>query len=223
MTSAIVARRMPWPTDARSPPRMPTWVRMKRITAMASAFSPALFQDGGFACRRARASVRPAAFISSAVGLRPVRPRASIEPAALPRCLVRLLRFVWAMAPTRVDDPPEVSGPAAGRRPGSPSNAARGAGATSSAPVTVACRWTAATTSAIVRAVLDVGRDLDAFGLQAEGADVERGAQRLRDLLRGVQRCVDLDVEGDQRRSRGDQRRAGGGMRRRAEVGARRA
>ncbi len=34
---------------------------------------------------------------SAAVGLRPVRPRASTVPAALPRCLERRLRLVWAM------------------------------------------------------------------------------------------------------------------------------
>src|SRR3954453_14826350 len=97
-------------------PRMPTWVRMNSRTAIADAFSAALFQLGGLAVRRSRAVF----FCSSAVGLRPVRPRVSIEPAALPRCLVRLLRFVWAMAPTRVDDLRAVSGRGAGRPPGTP-------------------------------------------------------------------------------------------------------
>src|SRR5215216_7720214 len=100
-------------------PRMPTCVRMNNRTAIADAFSAALFQLGGLAIRRSRADWRAPFFCSSAVGLRPVRPRASIEPAALPRCFVRLLRFVWAIAPTRVDDLRAVSGRGAGRRTGS--------------------------------------------------------------------------------------------------------
>src|SRR3954470_11146657 len=103
-------------------PRMPTWVRMNSRTAIADAFSAALFQLGGLAVRRSRAVF----FCSSAVGFGPGAARVSTEPAALPRCFVRLLRFVWAMAPTRVDDLRAVSGRGAARprgtRPG------RGAG-----------------------------------------------------------------------------------------------
>ena len=44
-----------------------------------------------------RASARASPLFSAAVGLRPVRPRDSITPAALPRCLVWRLRLVWAM------------------------------------------------------------------------------------------------------------------------------
>ena len=39
----------------------------------------------------------PPLFFSEPVGLRPVRPRDSTVPAALPRCLDRRLRLVWAM------------------------------------------------------------------------------------------------------------------------------
>src|SRR3954447_23222367 len=92
-------------------PRMPTCVRTNSSTAIADAFSAALFQLGGLVVRRSRADF----FCSSAVGLRPVRPRVSIEPAALPRCFVRLLRLVWAIALTRVDDLRVVSGRGAGR------------------------------------------------------------------------------------------------------------
>src|SRR5262245_7055666 len=79
------------------PPRMPVLTRTNRSTAMNSDFSAALFHDGGLRGRCPRAADLSAALSSSAVGLRPVRPRVSIEPAALPRCFVRLLRFVWAM------------------------------------------------------------------------------------------------------------------------------
>ena len=48
------------------------------------------------------------------------------------------------------------------------------------------------------------------------------GAHGLRDLLRGLKRRVDLDVEGHQRRPRGHERGARGGVRRRAEVGGER-
>ena len=52
--------------------------------------------------RPSRASLSRAAsaalpLFSAAVGLRPVRPRDSTTPAALPRCLVWRLRLVWAM------------------------------------------------------------------------------------------------------------------------------
>src|SRR3954452_2865305 len=82
-------------------PRIPTLVRKNSRTAMASAFSAALFQLGGLRIRRSRACCLVDAFASSGVGLRPVRPRDSIAPAALPRCFVRLLRFVWAMVELR--------------------------------------------------------------------------------------------------------------------------
>src|SRR3954447_14731465 len=101
-------------------PRMPIWVSTKSSAAIAPAFIAALFQLGGLRAR-SRGFVRPPDdfFCSSAVSLRPVRPRASIEPAALPRCLVRLLRFVWAMEPTRVDDLRAAPGREVARLPGS--------------------------------------------------------------------------------------------------------
>src|ERR1700733_1404332 len=58
-----------------------------------------VFHVGGVFSRRSRASLLVSFFFSSAVGGRPVRPRAWIVPAAVPRCLVRRLRLVWAMVP----------------------------------------------------------------------------------------------------------------------------
>ena len=52
----------------------------------------------GTRLRRASSELwRVALRCSSAVGRRPVRPRDSTTPAAFPRCLLRRLRFVWAM------------------------------------------------------------------------------------------------------------------------------
>src|SRR5690242_20774399 len=74
--------------------RKPTWVRTKSRMAITPDLIAALFHVGGFSWRRSPA----AGFLDSAsVGRRPVRPRASTIPAAFPRCLVRRLRFVWAM------------------------------------------------------------------------------------------------------------------------------
>ena len=74
-------------------------MRVKRNSrpAISAAFRNALFQLGGLFIRRSRAVSRLAFLSSSAVGRRPVRPRDSTTPAALPRCLVRRLRFVWAI------------------------------------------------------------------------------------------------------------------------------
>ena len=55
--------------------------------------------------------------------------------------------------------------------------------------------------------------------LEPQRADIELGADELRDPLGGRERRVDLDVERDQRRARGDERGAGGGMAGRPEVG----
>src|SRR5207302_10767605 len=52
---------------------------------------------GGVLSRRSRAVSRACFLRSSAVGGRPVRPRDSIVPAAVPRCLLRRLRLVWAI------------------------------------------------------------------------------------------------------------------------------
>src|SRR3954464_5425361 len=97
MTSAITARNSAWVVDVSFLPKNPSWMITNSSTAMASAFRPAAFQLGGLRRRASRALVFDVDLFSSAVGLRPVRPRDSIAPAALPRCLVRLLRFVWAM------------------------------------------------------------------------------------------------------------------------------
>src|SRR3954454_10399894 len=74
-----------------------------RITAAIAARLMADRQLGGRDRRSARRSAAvaplpPRFFFSEPVGLRPVRPRVSTVPAALPRCLLRRLRFVWAMA-----------------------------------------------------------------------------------------------------------------------------
>jgi hypothetical protein len=74
-------------------------------TANSSAAMPALMialrHDGGVLRRRSRrcwlvirTEPLPEGPRSASVSLRPVRPRASTMPAALPRCLVRRLRLV---------------------------------------------------------------------------------------------------------------------------------
>src|SRR5436190_22379983 len=72
------------------------------MTAAIAARLIAERQLGGRVSRSARRSSAvlpfpPLPFFSPLVGLRPVRPRASTVPAAVPRCLLRRLRFVWAM------------------------------------------------------------------------------------------------------------------------------
>src|SRR4051812_6314468 len=67
-------------------------------TNSSSAAKPArmiaAFQLGGRSARSCLPAAASAFLCSSGVGLRPVRPRASTTPAALPRCLVRRLRLV---------------------------------------------------------------------------------------------------------------------------------
>src|ERR1700704_879684 len=70
--------------------------------AAISARSAAPRHVGGWSafvmrCSLARAASPALPLFSAAVGLRPVRPRDSTTPAALPRCLVWRLRLVWAM------------------------------------------------------------------------------------------------------------------------------
>src|SRR3954454_6160596 len=73
-------------------------------------------QVGGWSRRCGLAA--PFVFFSVVVGGRPVRPRASTTPAALPRCLLRRRRFVWDMTPGRLD---AQGGPLGGRpRGGAP-------------------------------------------------------------------------------------------------------
>ena len=67
------------------------------ITAANDARVSEDFHVGGLFSRRSRAVARVCFLRSSAVGGRPVRPRVSIVPAAVPRCLLRRFRFVWAM------------------------------------------------------------------------------------------------------------------------------
>src|SRR3954452_5920287 len=78
----------------------PICVSTNRRAEAAPARRAARFHEGGWAMRSARVGrdelLLAAFFCSSAVALRPVRPRASIVPAAFPRCLERRLRLVWA-------------------------------------------------------------------------------------------------------------------------------
>src|SRR3954451_20803271 len=77
---------------------------MTKMIAASSARWAAPAQVGGLlrrSSRRCWAVIFACDLRSPSVGLRPVRPRASIMPAALPRCLVRRLRFVCAMGSPR--------------------------------------------------------------------------------------------------------------------------
>src|SRR5690242_7582693 len=73
--------------------------KMNRMTPPTAAFIAALFIDGGLSGRAfgVRAP-RPFAWGREPGAGLLVRPRASTTPTALPRCLLRRLRFVWAMA-----------------------------------------------------------------------------------------------------------------------------
>src|SRR5437763_5605392 len=76
--------------------------KTSNATAAIIAFKKAPRQLGGrsrLSSSRslARARSRASLLFSAAVGLRPVRPRDSIAPAALPLCLVLRLRLVWAI------------------------------------------------------------------------------------------------------------------------------
>ena len=66
-----------------------------------SAFLMAEFHVGGLGVRAWLRLARSCFLRSSGVGGRPVRPRVSIVPAALPRCLVRRLRLVCAICASR--------------------------------------------------------------------------------------------------------------------------
>src|ERR1700739_486649 len=112
------------------------------ITAAAIERRNALLQVGGWSRRLGLAAVLAAADprtgpdFSSAGGLRPVLPRDSIIPAALPRCLVFLRRRVWGISPRTLVrsaagvglDRSRESGPPAGSsrtRPSGPVRQAR--------------------------------------------------------------------------------------------------
>src|SRR5947209_4678679 len=73
-----------------------------RNTNISKAARPARVKDdfhvGGVLRRRSRASTLACCLRSEGLGGRPVRPRASMVPAALPRCFERRFRFVCAMA-----------------------------------------------------------------------------------------------------------------------------
>ena len=116
------------------------------------------------------------------------------------------------MGPTRLDDLPAAPGRGAGRLRGKFASAALGAGATSSAPVTVACSRTAATTSAVVVRVWS-SMFVETCTRSRAGRPSARTSsslpQALRDRLGRLDRRVDLDVERDQRGPRGDEGRAG--------------
>ena len=75
-----------------------TRIATKITTATSERFA-APRQDGGRLKRSSRERLAPG-LRSSSVSLRPVRPRFSTTPAALPRCLVLRFFFVWAMSPS---------------------------------------------------------------------------------------------------------------------------
>src|SRR3954451_11119191 len=88
-----------------SPPNRPTWVNTNSSAAIRAALNSALFHVGGLFMRASRAAWR-SAFFCSAGGSdwrRLVRPRTSTDPAALPRCLLRRLRLVWAMVSSSLE------------------------------------------------------------------------------------------------------------------------
>ena len=167
------------------------------------------------------------------VGLAAGAPARLDVPAAVPRCLERRLRLVWAMSAYK----PSVSrsGAGAGSKPGigtsagKPSNAAAGARPTSSAAATGACardrrddvgqrraragprRWSRPARSprrpARARAPARPGRPSGPPS-RMRGGDPPRVVH-----ARGRRQ---LEVERDQRRARGDERRAARRMRARA-------
>src|SRR4051794_21089127 len=82
--------------------------KTNRITQPTAALIAALCTVGAFS-GRAAAPPRPVprppeAFAAPSRGLL-VRPRASTMPTAFPRCLLRRLRFVWAMGQVYAADP----------------------------------------------------------------------------------------------------------------------
>src|SRR5215213_9089095 len=85
---------MLWPSGMSGP--IPSWVKTSSRSAATPARVAAPCHVGGRSMR-ARRSSSLVRLDSSAVGRRPVRPRASIVPAGVPRCLLRRLRLVWAM------------------------------------------------------------------------------------------------------------------------------
>src|SRR5204863_1575060 len=81
--------------------RKTTSSAITKMTVANTARCAAPLHVGGLfrrSSRRSCALCRDLVLRSSGVGLRPVRPRDSMAPAALPRCLVLRLRFVWAMS-----------------------------------------------------------------------------------------------------------------------------
>src|SRR3954453_21759920 len=183
----------------------------------------ALFQLGGLLTRSCLRAAASAFFCSSGVGLRPVRPRASTTPAALPRCLVRRLRLVggicWesTLAADRVLDDVRraaernVGREVAQRGPWRERDELGGGHGR------VAPDGLDHLRSGHPGVVLDVGGDLHeplraqfeadrADAGKAFGASVaDGGGDRPGLLERGL---PELDVEGDQRRPRGDERGA---------------
>src|ERR671911_1242750 len=109
MRNADAARISDEAIDGSLPAR-PSWKSAKSMIEAKPARMAAPPHVGSAKRRCSRASVEDALRNSSWVGLRPVRPRASIEPAALPRCLVRRLRFVCAMWPRNLVRPAAQQG-----------------------------------------------------------------------------------------------------------------
>src|SRR4051795_7572346 len=199
---------------------------MTKITVATAARCAAPAHVGGLLMRSSRrcwAVSFAGPLRSSAVGLRPVRPRVSILPAALPRCLVWRLRLVCAMglhrayglfdrlAVAHVD----VLGEAVERR------SRRQADELRFGDLRVARDGGDDLRERYAAVVLDVQRDLrrtPACGeLEADRADAWQARRTaLADPGGDAHRVGlgrgrgELDVEGDQRRARRDERRSGG-------------
>ena len=211
------------------PPSAARGQRCSRSAACSAARSRALL--------RAAASSRSSA---SAGGRCARAPRSC--PAALPRCLVRRLRFVWAMVLRSLvcagvavgRERPRCSRLlATGRSAGKPSNAAAGASPTSSARAGAA--WRRDRRDHLARAASRRCPRRSSRPARRRGAASHRPIARTPgspsappSRISAAIACAsssvagggELDVEGDQRRARGDQHRAGGRVQaRRAEVG----
>src|SRR3954470_21072758 len=193
---------------------------MTKITVATAARCAAPAHVGGLLMRSSRrcwAVSFAGPLRSSAVGLRPVRPRVSILPAALPRCLVWRLRFVWAMCPLRAYGlfdraavaHVDVLGEALERRCGRQADELR------LGDLRVACDGCDDLGERDAFVILDVERDLGGTVARSElQADRANAGQARRRALPDPGRNAhgvglgrgrgELDVEGHQGRARGD-------------------
>ena len=200
-----------------------------KTTAAIAERCIALRTVGGLLKRSMRA-LRAAALRSAGPGLRPVRPRVSTIPAALPRCLVRRLRLVGATSDTELSRSSMLARLRIGTRSGQPSKAACGARPTSSASATGAWRSTASSSARQRRAPRGPRRCTRparrrrarrASGRSRAGPAAPprrpRGWRaRSRRASSPVAGGAELEVEGHERRARGDEHRARGRVHARA-------